>query len=120
MATISQLNRLPEFVEKITLPEGLMIRYHDMHNIQPLDIDLKDYEIIHFGWYFNQPLDFLLSYPNIKCVIFGHSFNNSLNVLEPLIKNGSLELIVVMTSYNQYITDDVYKITKSTTRSIFN
>jgi hypothetical protein len=108
--TIREIRHLNDFYVD---PGYKVVKFDDYFN-KPLDDytnTLKDCDVFNVGWYFNRSLEPLLQLSNLRGIIFGHWWGGDLDILEPLVKAGTLEFIQVRYSYNRQLCDTIYNIT---------
>lgn len=101
--TIKEIQSYDNFVKKN--PDFDLDQYFD-EPIEPYLDELAKYDIIDFGWYFRHKLDLLVKLENIQGLIFGHWFDQDLNVLETL---PNLKFVQVRYSYNRATSDIIHE-----------
>ena len=82
-------------------------KFDDYFNkdLKPYIEELKQYDVINLGWYFDGDLSPLAELPNLKGIILGHWFGQSLDCLAQCV---TLEYVHVRYSYNRHIIPEVY------------
>lgn len=91
-----------------TIDESWKIKEFDCYfdkDITPYLEELSQYDVIDFGWYFNQDLFPLTTLSNLKGIVLGHWFNKDLDCLKDCPQ---LLFVQVRYSYNKRIHPVVY------------
>jgi hypothetical protein len=97
-------NRNPDFIDNDSWTVKKFDSYFDK-DLTPYLEELNQYDVIDFGWYFNQDITILNTLPNLKGIILGHWFNKSLNCLKDCKE---LKYVHVRYSYNKHIDPTLY------------